>query len=288
MTLIAVLLADEYVLSVSDRRLCWVQGPKVIRREDSENKTIVLCGHYLMGYTGLARIEGKSVQQWVVETLVSVPAERYFSSLAQAANVAFGRINVSPEGLKRHAFLAVGFTATRSDPRLRASGVTVSNAPVALNGSLGALEDDFTASGYFLDQDFALKTVGYPVRNDLMREAIDLIRRYRQRLRARPHGAAQVLVNLVRKVAAESDGLVGQDVLLSVLPRKDVPATNIMAPFGAPDFEAQMTCLSLRGADDDQIADYYGPATVCSGMATMGSELWLNRRPPWSAHDEGA
>lgn len=156
MTLIAVLLADEYVLSVSDRRLCWIQNNEIIRREDSENKTVALCGHYLMGYTGLARIEGKPVQQWIVETLVSVPTERYFSTLVQAASTTFEQVHVSPENLKRHAFLAVGFTATRSEPRLRASGVTVSNAPVALNGSLGALENEFTASGYLLDQDFAL------------------------------------------------------------------------------------------------------------------------------------
>jgi hypothetical protein len=285
MTLIVAMAADEYVIVVSDRRLTWFEDGQVTHRDDNENKTILLCGHYLMGYTGIARIKDKPLQQWLVETLATVSPDRYFSTLSQAAETEFRQIQTDPPDLKRHAFIAVGFTATRDNLRLQASAVIVANCAVAENGSMGPVTG-FMPSGYLLDRDFVIRTIGYTVPRRFSIEALDLIRRYRQRFPARPQGAAQVLVSLARKVSAISNGYVGEDVLVSILPRLDVPAQAINVPLGiVPDCERRMTCMSLLGEGESEVADFYGPATVCPGIATLGSELWVGRRPPWWAED---
>lgn len=188
---------------------------------------------------------------------------------------------ISP-GLKRQAFLAVGFTSTSNNPELQSGAVTIANCSVSESGRLEGEPGNFSASAYLLDQDFVVRTVGYPVPRNLRSETVDLIRRYRQRFPHRPQGPAQILVRLVMKVASTSGGYVGEDLLVSILPRLAIPAQMFSVPIGRePDGEREMICMSVRREAGSEVADFYGPATICPGMATMGSELWVNRRPPW-------
>jgi hypothetical protein len=57
-TLIVPFISEQFVAVASDRRITWLIGAAPARWEDTENKAIVLAGHFLMGYTGFARLGG--------------------------------------------------------------------------------------------------------------------------------------------------------------------------------------------------------------------------------------
>lgn len=81
MTLIISVLTDQYVALVSDRRITTTGGGKPKRQEDSDIKTFNLYGQFIMGFTGLARIDGLRMEAWVSKVLTGVPAHEYFTVL---------------------------------------------------------------------------------------------------------------------------------------------------------------------------------------------------------------
>ena len=97
MTLIISVLTDEYVALVSDRRVTWSDG----RQVDTDTKTFNLYGEFLMGFTGLARIDGFRMERWVADALRSVPTDEYFNVLAQKMGTAFDRRYVPPTGSRK-------------------------------------------------------------------------------------------------------------------------------------------------------------------------------------------
>src|SRR5690348_14306867 len=113
MTLIVTCISEEYVILASDRRITWVdENGRPLRREDTENKAIILCGHFLMGYTGFAQLDGSKTEQWVSDVLSSVDISQYFRTLTERSEAAVARIR-RETGLGMahcgHAFAAVGY-----------------------------------------------------------------------------------------------------------------------------------------------------------------------------------
>ena len=281
-TLILAFLSDEYVALASDRRITWIIGGARNRTEDTENKAVVLCGHFLMGYTGFARLGGVKTERWIVDTLAHVanPSD-YFRVLAAEATQAVAAMKQRRER-SGHAFVAVGFAAERGAPpdQKAAIGVEISNAT---GGGYGRWNPrptfDITRSPPLAGpDDFKLNAQGIVPPRKRLEEAIDVIRRYRKRDRSRIVGVAQVLVGLIRSV---TDDRVGKDISVSVLPRNAVPASEVSLPFGGlKDPVDELTCIFIPEDRDANSAIAYSPATVCPGMAAFGGEVW-DRQPPW-------
>ena len=68
MTLILSCLTPKYVIQVSDRRLMLSNGQLI---DDHRNKSILVNGHMVFGYTGLASMDnGKTMNDdWFLDTL---------------------------------------------------------------------------------------------------------------------------------------------------------------------------------------------------------------------------
>jgi hypothetical protein len=287
MTLILAFLSSEYVILASDRRITWTSRGTVHRTEDTENKAIALCGHFLMGYTGFARLGNVKTDQWVVDRLVGVASPSdYFRVLRQEADSAIRAI-AQPLGNKGHAFVAVGYTDVRgsSTGEKEAVGVTVSNATGGGYGAWSPREAFEIARTPPLagPHDFRLQPFGSGIPpRAIIEEAVDLIRRYRKRDRSRAVGVLQVLVGLIRRVAGSNQG-VSADVSVSVLPREAVPAQWVSLPFtGIGDPVEELTCIFVPANRGVESAISYGPATVCPGWATWGDEGWAGgHAPPW-------
>jgi len=281
-TLILAFVSDEYVMVASDRRITWTIGGARDRNEDTENKAVVLCGHFLMGYAGFARLGGVKTEQWIVETLADVPdPSDYFRVLAAKAERAVTAMK-QPLSRSGHAFIAVGFAAKRGDPpdQRQAVGVTISNV---IGSGYGVWRPrptfDITRTPPPAGpDDFKLGAQGIaPPRADL-EKAIDAIRRYRKRDRSRVTGVAQVLVGLIRGI--KDDG-VGEDVSVSVLPRATVPASMVSIPVDPlKDPVDELTCVFVPKDRSADSAIAYSPATVCPDLATFGGEIWAGDRPP--------
>jgi 20S proteasome alpha/beta subunit len=80
MTLILAVLTDQYVALASDRRVTDRENKRITRQEDKDTKTFNICGHFLMGFTGLARIDDHRIERWVADVLAGVDANDYFKS----------------------------------------------------------------------------------------------------------------------------------------------------------------------------------------------------------------
>src|SRR4051812_5904592 len=112
-----------------------------------------------MGYSGLAEIQGRRTDEWVVETLVDIAEpSAYFSALAHASTKAFREIK--DKAVRRHAFLAVGFARERTDGLLYPVLLTISNA---LDENLrwsNTAEGDFALRLLRLDSLASTRSVG--------------------------------------------------------------------------------------------------------------------------------
>src|SRR5581483_12080804 len=56
-TLISAVLTSDYAVLASDRRVAWL--PPARPPDDHRNKMILLCGHFVMGYSGLGEVAGR-------------------------------------------------------------------------------------------------------------------------------------------------------------------------------------------------------------------------------------
>jgi hypothetical protein len=141
-TLIISTLTEQYVALMSDRRITWIQNKKIIRQEDTDTKTFNLFGQFLMGFTGVARIDGWRIERWAMEIFRDVPTSEYFDVLAREITAVFQRNGSS--GKVPHAFHAVGYTTFQPGGRVYPLAVTVSNS-LDKNGrfSTEALGDTF-------------------------------------------------------------------------------------------------------------------------------------------------
>ena len=73
MTLILSCIAKDYIVQVSDRRLSLVTrvGGRLNVKpiEDKSNKAVVFCGALSFAYTGLANLQGKKTDVWLLDVL---------------------------------------------------------------------------------------------------------------------------------------------------------------------------------------------------------------------------
>ncbi|WP_322769242.1 hypothetical protein [Frankia sp. Cr1] len=283
MTLVMSCISKEYAILASDRRITWLKKGTPPNREDTENKAIVLCGRFLMGYTGLARLGGVKTEQWVAETLFNVSPSDYFRVLAENSRSAVAALKL-PIQESGHAFVAVGFGSARSSPGdLQPVGIMVSNA---LGNGYGIWRPragfDITRTTPLADpHDFRISAIGKVPTRAATDEAVDLIRRYRKRHRSCVLGVAQVLVNLIRTVAAKHEW-VGSDISISVLPRQAVPAQFVEINVkGIQDPVNHLTCVFVPSGTTVETASVYAPLLVYPGMTAIGGEIWSETKPPW-------
>jgi hypothetical protein len=114
-TLILGLLTDQYVALTSDRRLTWRTGRIIQRQEDTDTKTIIICGHFLMGFTGIARFSNLRMERWASNVLAKVEPDpdaitnRTFDALRDGATAEFRRLSPD-ERQTSHTFLIIGYS----------------------------------------------------------------------------------------------------------------------------------------------------------------------------------
>jgi hypothetical protein len=288
-TLIVPFISQDFVALASDRRITWLIGGAPTKWEDTENKAIVVAGHFLMGYTGFARLGNVKTEQWVVEKLQGVDPSSDFRLLATQAESAVKAMHLP---LKRsgHAFVAVGYGALKSKGtgELEALAITVSNA--VGDSEYGEWHPKPTFSirrtpSLASPDDFRLNAFGMPPPRAEMDKAVDLIRRYRKRHRDRALGVLQLMVDLIRRQAERCDG-VSKDVSVSVLPRGAVPATAVTAPVASGlvvDPIQSLTCMFVPSGSSTDKAEVYIPAIVAPGFMVRGGEIWTEKPPWWSA-----
>ena len=110
MTLILSVLTRDYVVQVSDRRL--TDANTGVPLNEPANKAIVFCGHFVFGYTGLARIGSVRTDMWLAERLLAKgpSVQANLENVRDEATRAFRSVPVQH---KRHAFIGVGWSHSK-------------------------------------------------------------------------------------------------------------------------------------------------------------------------------
>lgn len=221
MTQIISVMSKGYVLLAADRQLTFAEGPRRGQvAEDNECKLVSLCHAWGIGYSGLARLEGKPTHRWIATTLAAAkvchPDQASEALLVQA-----------PKAIARYAphlrsltFVIGGWASVDESMLLCPHFCVVSNA---LDGSGRLLEQpasEFRRHILVLrpEANVAVLVIGEPLASDrqvnLKRNLTQLVVRG-----VSPAEAVRLLVKEIEHTHHHGRGTVGGRVLTFCVPR---------------------------------------------------------------------
>jgi hypothetical protein len=285
-TLIISVLTEQYVALVSDRRTTWSVRGKITRQEDTDTKTFNLFGQFLMGFTGLARINGWRIERWAMEIFKDVRTEDYFNVLMREISATFDRRGISGE--QAHAFLAVGYASLEPDGEIHPLCITISNS-LDGNGCFSpeALTTQFQMQVERLgNRGQLIRSAGWTMRETTSEALAHRIRVVAKGDPGNPALSVGPLVMALRDTARVSADSVGSAVLFASLPRCAAPSLGMTA--GEVDYRNQAVSLfvpeAAREASDGTV---YMPAMINPRMMITGIKISRGVKPPRLGQQEG-
>lgn len=262
MTLILSCATQDYVVQVSDRRLIWLNGDQIVDQDDDSNKVVLFCRRMAFAYTGLAEINGKKTDEWLMDVLAafnSLPDA--CSAIESSATRAFRRISL-PGNKKCHAFVGVGWTLLAPGNRFRPAICSISNAQGEQGEWLSEARDEFSLRYTILPESdlYQLEDAGQRLGK---KEKAELERQINSCIKHKtgPKPIARLMAREVRQIAA-GNRKVGQNLLVVSLPRSAIPSGELVF-MNAPPSREEMTFLHVPAGGYDGIQ--YGPMLVGCG-----------------------
>lgn len=223
MTQILGLITQEYVILASDRLLTWQGGPnhgKVFR--DEECKLVCVAHLAGIGYTGLARLQGRPAHEWIGVTLAKANCLRPKDAVDALVAHAPSAVQQVARHLRNLTFLVAGWDFFGDPPSIRPFFAVVSNSIDDKGQHLVVPSDVFT--GHFralkTDEGFAGHSVGQP----LPAKRTTTLDRNLRNLIKRSIGPKEALRYLVKEIqfTSQSATSVGDRVLAMCIPLASV------------------------------------------------------------------
>jgi len=222
MTLIASVVTSDFVAQVSDRRLTKDGKPF----DDEVNKAVVVCSHMAFGYSGLAYLSQKRVDDWLVEVLLQTKIGRISDIFHHVIGEAKKELAVIPLSAtdKRLAILVTGWVQANKGGRYVPFISTITNALDENWEWKEKADNDFICRLHRFDDlnenEVEVYWLGVHVPQQI-REETD--RKIRKRLErgGGPRVAVHILANAIRKIAANNK-LVNDDLMAVSIPLKAV------------------------------------------------------------------
>lgn len=224
MTLIMAAVTQHYAVLVSDRRITSSEWNgfnwEVVSQQDTDTKSIFLNGRYIMGFTGMARVEQETMEKWLADTLAGIDPDDYFTVIESE----FGKVCEADDYQAPHAFLAAGF---RDDGQDTPELVIISNSMDPDGNYLLEMPRwpyEFRTKRLPLaDQPFLFKSVGAPIGSVRDRRVRRELKVETRRHPHRPDRLADELRRTLSEVSEDSKGWVGKEAIMTTVPRKAVP-----------------------------------------------------------------
>jgi len=266
MTLILSLATRDYIVQVSDRRLTIGSGTRVGKVvDDDSNKATLFCSRMSFAYTGLADVDGKRTDKWMVDVLSKVKNDSLSDAcheLVSAANAAFA--NIRNKKIKRQAFVGIGWT--RSGPHEPFKPI-ICNVTNALNDELEWLpeaNDSFRLQCRILEADepYLFVATGQRLPRNINRELERNFSKISKR-RIGPLAIGRVLAETIWKISSQNS-TVGSRLLLVNLPKVAVEQPTGMVLAKMPD---ENTISFMYFSPENKDGVIYGPNYVCGGSA---------------------
>lgn len=221
MTQIISVISKEYVLLAADRRLTFADGPRRGQvAEDNECKLVSLCHVWGIGYSGLARLEGRPTHRWIATTLAAAkvcdPDQASETLLIQAPKAV---ARFAPH-LRSLTFVLGGWARFDESSLLCPHFCVVSNALDDAGRLLDQPASEFRRHLLFLrpEANVAVLVIGEPLAPDrqsnLKRNLVQLVTRA-----VSPAEAVRLLVKEIEHTHQHGRGTVGGRVLTFCVPR---------------------------------------------------------------------
>jgi hypothetical protein len=217
--------------------------------EDKTIKNVFYCGHWAFSYTGLAEIEGKGTDDWLVDALPT-RSKDWIEIITQKATEAFRKVNW-PQVSKRHAFAAVGWLKKEATGPFLPAALLISNYHGPQGEELDEARDEFTAGGKILPQHraFLINSVGQPVTPERRTELSRNINRCIEKGTG-PTEVLRLMVETIRQTAQHNEA-VGKNMLALSLPKESAgkPSMALSGDGTADDKENSFLCINEDGSD---------------------------------------
>lgn len=272
MTLILSLATPDYIVQASDRRLTVGSGPRIGELvDDDSNKVTLFCNRMSFAYTGLAAIDGKRTDIWMVDILSKVirnSTTDAWKELIREANSSFS--NMQDKRIKRQAFVGIGWVRGTPIEPLQPIICTVSNA---LNNDLDWLPeatDQFRMQSRLLraGRPYLFVATGQRLPHNIRR---DLERNFKKIAGRRigPLAIGRLLAEAIWDIASQNNA-VGSNLMLVNLPKIAVENSRGFISAQMPD-ENSISFAYI--SPDNPAGVFYGPNVVCGGEAIVGFEF---------------
>jgi len=266
-TLVLNCLTRDYLFQVSDRRL--MRGTEVV--EDNANKNVLQGGGIAFSYTGLAEIEGKKTDEWLLSVLPD-SFQDTAKVIVEKATEAFKRMN-PPSAVKRHAFAGVGWLQRERWSPPRPTFILISNFHQLDGEELRSASDRFSALAWQLPENVIVQV--FPVGQRVPKRQLEDLHETLKRCVKKKKGSTTVmrlLVMAMREIA-ENNPAVGKNLLALGLPRKAAGVPGATSPLVEKKMiEDENTFLYIPADSLDGIA--YGPAFKGKGFLAWDFEAY--------------
>src|SRR6266704_3318238 len=241
MTMILTCLAKDYIVQASDRRLTEAVGKKVRVVEDHSNKALIYSNHFVVAYTGLARLPFTSAIDWAAQQLSEkenledgVLHLGNRSSDLMNSNLIRNRYVRSPAHVKRLAFVGAGFADVifqdGMSPR-RPLRIVISNFRGEDGTWLEQPRNVFRVDFHLLpeNRDFELFVDGQQLPTDKQAQFTEILKRWFKR-KVGPETMGRLLTREIQ-ATADKNTRVGKNIMCTFVPREYVDSVRYQ--FGA-------------------------------------------------------
>jgi len=267
MTLVINCLTHNYLLQVSDRRLVKLSNYEIV--DDNANKNVFYCGHVAFSYTGIAEIEGKRTDDWLISILPE-SFQTWIKVVQEKSTEAFRNLPIPGNRIdyKRHAFVGIGWLRAKPDGPLIPALVIISNYYNNKGEILNYVDDEFNvfSLGLFNNRKFDIFSVGQQIPdtelNILYRNVKTCIDR-----NTGPKTILRHIINTMRKVA-KNNKMVGENLLVLGMPKAAAGNPGMVFPFVE---DKVNTFFYLPANSQDLVA--YGPSIKCQGLTMSHLEM---------------
>jgi len=229
----------------------------------------------VVGYTGLAKIDGQKTDDWILDVVSSVApysSQKIIRTLAERASNSFEALKKWPSPMKRHAFLISGWARFDSrDAPLTPFVCAISNALDPTGNWLANAQNEFKVGlGPLRDHPYFFAAVGQPIKTVTLNRVMRGLSSYVSRERG-PEAYIQLLANAIRETAGHYNN-VGKNLMAISLPVAAVKSgfTAMAIPLGGPLSTTEPFALYLPEGDEPI---RYAPHYTCKGMLIKDFEL---------------
>lgn len=263
----------------SDRQLTFVDGEnKGDVAEDDACKLVSLCHVFGIGYTGLARLEGKATHEWIATTLAAAGVGNVDEATRVLADCAAMAVQAHPPHWRRLSFVVAGWEAFDGTGALTAHACLISNAHDRDGRLLSTPTAQFDRHILILrpDAEHALVVIGEPLQVSRRETLKRNLRRLRQR-EIGPAEAMRLMVDEIVNTHRHGQGTVGRRVLAFCIPRNSAETyirTGSSRIVGMPPVHDFATFAYFDFGYSKQ--RQHAPTFVCGNQAAVIDEIELD------------